>query len=264
MAEVASRMDFQVDFVEPDVLRRGDHEELRRIGVAVLDITRAAIRYAMFLGSLREAGIPVILIAESSIEIPLDLAGYRTLIYGNSLTDNHNLLRAFEGQLFDLQQRPENDPSGWPTNEKNNGVFISYSHADRAYLRRLLVHLSPLDRQGMVNVWSDEQIEIGDFWKEEIEAALDRARVAILLVSADFLASDFVIDNELPPLLTKAQAGGTKILPVIIKACRFVRDPQLQRFQAANDPTKPLACLAEHDQEEIYDRVAEAVENVMR
>lgn len=264
LADVAREMGFDSDYVDPDVSHHVNHDRVHPGDVAVLDITRAALRQAVELGSLREAGVRVILIAASSLEIPVDLAGYRTLIYGNSLADSQGLINTFRRELRALEEKPDADPSGWSTDAKGNSVFISYSHTDESYLRRLLVHLRPLDRQGMINVWSDQRIEVGDSWREKIEEALEGARIAVLLISADFLASDFIVNDELPPLLAKAQGQGTRILPVIIKACRFVRDPQLSKFQAANNPKTPLAGMAEHEQEVVYDRVAEAIENVVR
>lgn len=264
LADVARDMGFDSDYVGPDVSLHGNHERVRPGDVAVLDITRAALRQAVELGSLREAGVRVVLIAASSLEIPGDLSGYRTLIYGNSLADSQGLINTFRRELRALEEKPDADPFGWASDEKGNSVFISYSHTDEQYLRRLLVHLRPLDRQGMINVWSDQRIEVGDPWREKIEEALEGARIAVLLISADFLASDFIVNDELPPLLAKAQGHGTRVLPVIIKACRFVRDPQLSKFQAANNPKNPLAGMAEHEQEVVYDRVAEAIENVVQ
>jgi TIR domain/Clp amino terminal domain, pathogenicity island component len=138
-------------------------------------------------------------------------------------------------------------------------LFISYSHSDTECLNRLLVHLKPLERQGLVDCWSDKKIRAGDKWKSQLRDNLDFAAVAILLVSADFLASDFIVNNELPPLLMKAEANGLRILPVILKPCGFHRDKVLQSFQAMNDPNLPLLGLSLIHQEALYDKVAEEV-----
>ena len=84
-------------------------------------------------------------------------------------------------------------------------IFISYSHEDSKYLHRLKVHIKPLERQGLVELWDDTKIKAGDKWEKSIFNALNRSAIAILIISADFLASDFIIENELPPLLEKAK-----------------------------------------------------------
>lgn len=147
--------------------------------------------------------------------------------------------------------------------EAGSNVFISYSHRDAEFLARLMVHLRPLERQGLIDLWVDTKLEVGDQWRSAIEEALTNARVAILLISADFLASDFIVQDELAPLLDQAKSKGLRIIPVIIKPCRFQRDKSLSRFQAINDPTAPLSTLLEGEQERIYDRISEAVEKAM-
>jgi hypothetical protein len=103
----------------------------------------------------------------------------------------------------------------------NNKVFISYSHRDIKYLERLQVHLRPLERDHGISIWDDTNVNSGSNWREMIMTEIDSAGVAILLVSADFLASDFITQNELPPLLSASKAKGILILPVIISHCRF-------------------------------------------
>jgi hypothetical protein len=142
-------------------------------------------------------------------------------------------------------------------------VFISYSHQDKAWLDRLRIHLRPLVRDRLIDIFDDTKIKPGAHWRDEIKAALEKARVAILLISADLLASDFIAEDELPPLLKKAKAGGATILPVIVNACRFSREKKLSEYQAVNDPKKPLATLTPAETESVFATVAEAVEEAL-
>ena len=75
-------------------------------------------------------------------------------------------------------------------------VFISYSHKDAEWLHRLQAHLGVFRQEGLVVAWSDEGLRKGDDWPHEIRAALDGADIAILLISADFLNSDFIMGRE--------------------------------------------------------------------
>lgn len=138
-------------------------------------------------------------------------------------------------------------------------VFISYSHADSDHLHRLRVHLKPYERNSKIDVWNDTKIQTGQRWREEIRRALDQAAVAILLVSADFLASDFIAENELPPLLEAAEREGMKIMPVILKPCAFLDVQSISGFQAVNDPDRPLIALAESERERIWVQLARDV-----
>jgi TIR domain len=139
-------------------------------------------------------------------------------------------------------------------------VFISYSHADEDWLDRLRIHLRPLERDYGIDIWDDRKIRAGSKWREEIEKAVSSAKVAVLLVSASFLASDFIAKDELPPLLNAAEEEGATILPVIIGACRFLRTSSLCRFQAVNDPATPLINLPNYAQEALLEKVSEAIE----
>src|SRR3954451_16478979 len=137
----------------------------------------------------------------------------------------------------------------WPS--ARTKAFISYSHEDKAWLERLKRHLKPLVREGRLDCWDDTHIRPSDDWKQEIRTALDTAQVAVLLISADFSASDFIDESELPPLLTAAQAKGVRILPVILSASRFARNPNLAQFQAINPPDRFLAEMSQAEQEKV-------------
>ncbi|MBA3965065.1 MAG: TIR domain-containing protein, partial [Nitrospirales bacterium] len=129
-------------------------------------------------------------------------------------------------------------------------TFISYSHKDKEWLSKLQTMLKPLIRQGSLAVWADTGIQPGSEWKKEIEAALASARVAVLLVSRHFLASDFIAKHELPPLLNKAKGGGVKILWVYLSACLY-EETEIQHYQAAHDISTPLDSLTEADQSRV-------------
>jgi hypothetical protein len=147
-----------------------------------------------------------------------------------------------------------------PSPSTRTKVFISYSHADKEWLERLKRHLKPLVRESNLDLWDDTHIRPGDDWKQEIRTALDTAQVAVLLISADFFASNFIDENELPPLLDAARAKGVRILPVVLSASRFARNPDLARFQAVNPPDQPLDGMPPAEQEKVLDRLAQTIE----
>lgn len=126
-------------------------------------------------------------------------------------------------------------------------VFISYSHKDTKFLDQLLTHLKPLERAGKLTKWSDKQIAAGSEWFSEIQESLARTKVAILLVTPNFLASDFIHQHELGPLLRQANAGGVQILWIPVRACSY-EETALKNYQALSSPDKPLAQMkAERD-----------------
>lgn len=138
-------------------------------------------------------------------------------------------------------------------------IFVSYSHADIDWLKRLQVHLKPLERAGTIAWWDDTRILPGQVWRDEIEKALAAADIGVLLVSADFLASDFIAHHELPPLLAAAQDKGLTILSLIVGPSQFEHTPELSRFQAVNPPSQPLIGLPKAEQETVLLKLADRI-----
>ena len=140
-------------------------------------------------------------------------------------------------------------------------VFISYSHRDTEWLKRLQLYLKPLEDAGQLSRWDDTQITMGMKWGNEIAQALARARVAVLLVSDAFLASDFITRNELPALLKAAEQNGALILPVIVSPCRYERTPELKDFQAANSPERTLEEMDSAEWKRVLLAISEKIED---
>ena len=144
-------------------------------------------------------------------------------------------------------------------------LFVSYSHEDREWLDKLKKWLKPLEQAGMVNVWDDSRIAAGSQWKQEIEQSIASAKVALLLVSQNFLASEFITNNELPPLLDAAQQKGVPVLWLALSHST-VFDTAIASYQALNDPKKPLKTMDSGEQDKIllsvYEKIKKSLETV--
>lgn len=232
--------------------------------IVIADVSYAEPNVLYLVGGAATINKPIILIADGSRTIPLDLARFNSLVYSSLSADE------FSEKLAQKIRQALSEPKEFTfyseksDDLKERRVFISYSHNDRMYMERLMVHLKPLEKRKIIELWADTKLKAGDTWKEEITKALNKATVAIILVSADFLASDFIVDNELPPLLINAEVNGTRIIPLIVKPCRFARDENLRHFQSINDPNKALIKLTEAEQESCYDDVAREVEQMVK
>lgn len=134
-------------------------------------------------------------------------------------------------------------------------IFVSYSHKDQRYRDELVKHLYLLERKGLVSIWSEGRIAAGMEWSDEVRRAIDESDIAIVLISPDYLASEYVVDHELPALLDNARERGRVILPVMVRAAPWTTVPELAQYQFLNEPSKPLASA--RDRDEALSRVAQ-------
>ena len=144
--------------------------------------------------------------------------------------------------------------------ESRTELFISYSHRDSHWLEKIQTHLAPLVRKGLITTWADTEISAGDKWREEIERALRRAKLAILLVSPSYLASDFIAAYELPPLLEKAEKEGLKILWIAVSSSLYQETP-ISSYQAVNDPARPLDGLSQANRNKELVEISRRIKN---
>ncbi len=146
-----------------------------------------------------------------------------------------------------------------------NTVFISYSHKDEEWKDRLVTHLGVLERQGILDLWNDRRIALGDDWRPEIENAISRASIAILMVSANFLTSKFIVDEELPKFLERRANDGLRVIPLIVRPCAWKRVDWLAKLQGGTKDNKPLSSGSEYEIDSVLaaltDKVAEIIQN---
>ena len=145
-------------------------------------------------------------------------------------------------------------------------VFISYSHEDEPWKKRLLHHLKVLERQGVADFWDTSDLQVGGDWAKEIEKAISDSDVAVLLISPSFLASDFIVKQELPALLDRRHKEGLAVVPVMVRPSMWSALPGITELQFANDPSKPLSSASEEERDAAYvlisKRIADLVEAV--
>ncbi len=106
---------------------------------------------------------------------------------------------------------------------------------------------------------ADDNIQPGEHWEYLIESYVQTADVAILMVSANYLESDFIYEKELIPLIEASQKRGVRLIPIIIDYCSFTEDEKLKKLHAINDPKKPLCELDEDKQGKVYYEVVKSI-----
>lgn len=146
---------------------------------------------------------------------------------------------------------------------KQRKAFVCYSHSDTEWLDRLRVHLAPLVASNELDLWSDKRILTGDQWKLEIEKSLNDAAIAIILVSADFFASNFIAEVELPKLLRNAEKKSTRIMPVVVGPTSALAGHPLGEFQSVNDPQTSLSEMPKPQSERILSTLATQVRDFL-
>src|SRR5690349_8907476 len=98
-------------------------------------------------------------------------------------------------------------------------VFYSYAHEDGEFRQRLGTHLAPLRQQKKIVEWHDRKIEPGANWDAEISAQLESSHLILLLVSAEFLASDYCFGVEIEKAMSRLKRGEVKVVPILLKPC---------------------------------------------
>jgi len=139
-------------------------------------------------------------------------------------------------------------------------LFISYSHEDEAYRESLCKSLSLLRRQGIIEDWHDRKIEPGADWSQEISSALANSRIVILLISMDFINSDYCYGNEMTEAIKMHEQNRAKVIPILVRTCDWNTAP----FGKLNPlPTDKRPVKSWPDQDEAWTDVVKGIRRVI-
>jgi small GTP-binding protein len=141
-------------------------------------------------------------------------------------------------------------------------IFISYSHKDEAFKNELVTMLAGLNRRGILHTWQDRLIEAGDEWYKSIQDSMNECDLAILLVSADYLASRFIQEQEQPRLLQRPEEMKLRVIPIIVRPCKWQSEPMLKELQVLPKDGKPVITFpqATGERDQVWTDIATAVE----
>lgn len=138
-------------------------------------------------------------------------------------------------------------------------VFVSYAHEDERLRAGLTTHLSLLKRQKVIDDWYDRDITAGSEWRGRIDAKLDEADIILLLVSADFLASDYCYDVEMRRAMQRHEAGEATVIPVFLRPVDWEGAP-FGRLQGLPTGGRPVSSWRSRD--EAFTSVARGIRDV--
>lgn len=141
-------------------------------------------------------------------------------------------------------------------------VFFSYSHKDEDLRDELAKQLSILKRQGVITTWHDREISAGTEWAGAIDAHMNSAQVILLLISADFLASDYCWDIEVKRAMERHQAGEARVIPVILRPVDYWQEAPFGKLQAFPINAKPVTTWDNRDA--AFVDVAQAIRKVVK
>jgi hypothetical protein len=139
-------------------------------------------------------------------------------------------------------------------------IFFCYAHEDEALLNKLKAYLKPLQRQGLVDVWYDRDISAGTDWEQQIKEQLNTAHIILLLVSPDFMASDYCYSIEMQRAIERHEQGEAHVIPIILRPVYW--QDVLGKLQALPTDGLPVTDPDWHNIDRALYNVTEGIRNV--
>ena len=164
---------------------------------------------------------------------------------------------------YNKAQRHTRDSSGEKARDAlvSVKIFFCYAHEDEPYLNKLKAYLSPLQRQGLIDVWYDRDISAGTEWELEISERLNEAKIILLLVSPDFMNSDYCYSVEMKRALERHDRKEARVIPIILRPIYW--QGVLGKLQALPTDAKPVVDRSWHTLDEALYDVAEGIRTVV-
>jgi len=142
-------------------------------------------------------------------------------------------------------------------------IFVSYSHRDKEWCARFKAMAKPLERYAGASFWSDADIKPGEKWPDKIRNALDSATIAVLLVSVDFLASEFIFKEELPRILKASEKGSLQVLWILLSPCHY-KLTGLRDIHAVTDVSAPLNSMGQFGYQSALLTLCDRIDEIIR
>lgn len=139
-------------------------------------------------------------------------------------------------------------------------IFLSYAHADEDLKNELDKQLMPLKRSGKIETWNDRELIASQEWNEEILSELNKADIIMLLISSDFIASQYIWEKELTTAMNRHNEGTAKVVPVILKNCLWQEMP-FAKLQALPRNAKPVTSYENRD--DAFTEIAFAIKKLV-
>jgi len=138
-------------------------------------------------------------------------------------------------------------PSSATPGSEPLSVFISYAHIDEKWKDQLVISLANLQRQDKIRAWHDRDIEAGAEWESEIEQQLESAEIILLLITPDFIYSQYCFDLEMQRAVERHNQGTARVIPIIVRPCDWQESP-FSRLQVLPRDAKPISTWSDRDE----------------
>src|SRR2546428_56139 len=137
-------------------------------------------------------------------------------------------------------------------------IFCCYARKDHSLLNELRIHLIPLKRQGLITLWADTDIDAGIEWEKEIEKHLETAQIILLLISPEFIASDYCYSIEMKRAMERHECGEARVIPIILRHTSWQLAP-FGKLQPLPTGAKPVISSSWRNKNVAFHDVAEGI-----